>query len=176
VILGSKERQDLEGFLACQACLDHLVHLVRRETEESRETGALQELEWKVLRDLRDLMDCQDLQVLESQVSKVSAVLPANKDCEEWWAGLALLVPRDTASSVRRYKCRPTEAQARKDKLELLTDHETSNTELITALVVTLHIVVWISNSTVIIEKFVTNIYNFDKRVDFLIRQSIFII
>ena len=93
----------------------------------------------------------------------------------------ALLVPRDTASSVRRYKCRPTEAQARKDKLELLTvglycrvvrsevtfydlqEHETSNTELITALVVTLHIVVWISNSIVIIEQFVTNIYNFDK-------------
>ena len=50
-----------------------------------------------------------------------------------------------------------------------LQDHETWKTERITALVVTLHIVV-------IIEQFVTNIYNIDKRVDFLTRQSIFII
>jgi len=126
-------------------------------------------LAWRVRWVLRDLMDCQDLQVSESQDSKVSVVLPASKECEEWWAAQALSVPRDTASSVRRYKCRQTEAPARKDKLELYTDHETWKTERITALVVTLHIVV-------IIEQFVTNIYNIDKRVDFLTRQSIFII
>jgi len=140
VTLEYKERLDQEASQVCPGCLDLMGHPVLRETEGSKETEAHLEWEWKVRWVLRDLTDCQDLQVLERLASKVSVVLPASKDCEEWLEAQDLLVHQDTASFVRLYKCRRTEDQARKDKLELNTDYETWNTELITARVVTLDI------------------------------------
>jgi len=167
VTLGFKERLAPEDFLGCLAFLDPQDLLVPRETEESRETGARLEWGWKVRWVLRDLTDCRVLQVLESQVSRGCGVLLASKVCAAWWEGLDLWGPQATASFVRLYKCRQTEAQARKDNMEMNTDFETWKTELITARVVTFAIVVWNwIDSIVIIEQFVTNIYNFDKRVN----------
>lgn len=174
---GYRERLDPEGFPVCLACLDLTEHLVLRETAESKETEARPELEWKVQWVLRDLMDCLDLQVLESQASRGSEDPLESKDCEVWLEARDLWVPRVTASFARLYKCRLTEDQARKDKLGLYTDFENWKTELITARVVTLDINVWrwMFNSIVIIEQFVTNIYNVDKRVNlYFIRQSIY--
>ena len=58
---------------------------------------------------------------VKTMVCDTKTVLIPFQECEEWWAARVLWVPRDTASSVRRYKCRQTEAPARKDKLELNT-------------------------------------------------------
>merc|ERR1719312_1889901 len=120
VTLGSREKQDLEGFLGYLVCLGTVDHQVSRVTGEYLEILDLQEWEWRDLLAQQVLMDHKDPPELENLDPKVLEDLLENTVAVECPVVLALLVLLVIVSFVKHLRCKPIEEDKRKDKHSLL--------------------------------------------------------
>merc|ERR1712013_357981 len=120
VTLGSREKQDPEGFLGYLVCLGTVDHLVSRVTGEYLGILDLQEWEWRGLLAQQVLMDHKDPPELENLDHKVLEDLLENTVAVECPVVLALLVLLVIVSFVKHLRCKPIEEDKRKDRHSLL--------------------------------------------------------